>query len=696
MKAHHNIIKGVCTFTLLGILLSEIPTNAQPDTARTDMIAVSTRPYADSIILRWAPLTFSAWRTGNDEGYRIERYLIARNGSLISGNTRRILENSVRPYDEARWTTLVRQDRYAAIAAQALFGDRFEVDLNQSDVLSIVNKVKENEQRFTFALFCADVSPVVAKASGLWYVDKSVKPTEKYLYRIIANGSEDIRGSAFVGTGDDYSLPEPQNLKGEFRDGTASLRWDRGALTPYTAFSVERSVDGVTFLSVSGPPIVTLSPEAAVDSRYQYATDTLPDDSRIYHYRVRGITPFGEQGPASNTVRGQSISTLEQVPYISSATSWDNASILIKWEFPQTSNAAIAGFQVERSPGPAEKFVALNKQLLPPAAREFEDATAGLVNYYRIQAHGLDGTRYPSHVYFAQLVDSIPPVAPTALNAIVDDDGGISLTWKSNSEQDIYGYRIYRSYQLSEEPAQITVAPVRSNQFFDTVNLHTLNENVYYRLMAVDINQNHSSLSDVLEVTLPDKVRPQPPVLLPGRSEPGGVVLSWMPGASTDIVAYKIYRKADDEAAWIHLRTEASAADSVYRYVDSGCPQGKQVYYTVLSVDDAGLESVPADPVARACTPFSLATPPSWRKPTVIRDQNQVKLAWRCDHSAVASFRVFRSVNGGPPVLLSSPAGKEREYLDTIMPGTTYNYRIMASFETGWTSALSDELKLEF
>ena len=126
-----------------------------------ERIAVRARPSVDSITLRWAPLNFNVWRAANLNGYRVERYVLARNGSLLPKAEKSILTHALKPLAESAWEPLVKADRYGAIAAQALFGTRFEVDLKQSDVFTIVNKVHENEQRFAFALFSADMSPQV-------------------------------------------------------------------------------------------------------------------------------------------------------------------------------------------------------------------------------------------------------------------------------------------------------------------------------------------------------------------------------------------------------------------------------------------------------------------------------------------------------------------------------------------------------
>src|SRR5690606_3684521 len=126
-----------------------------------------------------------------------------------------------------QWKPIVYGNRFAAIAAQAIFGERFEIDLAQSDVFTIANKVQENEQRFSFTLFSCDMAPDVARAAGLWFTDTTAKRGNKYLYRISINSADSLRGSVFIGPDEPYALPPPQNLNVEFNGLSVSLRWDR-------------------------------------------------------------------------------------------------------------------------------------------------------------------------------------------------------------------------------------------------------------------------------------------------------------------------------------------------------------------------------------------------------------------------------------------------------------------------------------
>ena len=693
----NNIKNLQSCFASVIITCCLVPAMGQgPEPIISERIAVMARPAADSVTLRWAPLSFKVWQSGNRHGYRVERYTLARNGRLLPRPEKAIIVSNTAPLPEAQWEGIVRRDKYAAIAAQALFGERFEVNLKESDVFTIVNKVRENEQRYLFALFSADMSPATARLSGLWVTDRNVLKGEKYLYRVVINSMDSLRGSIFISPDEAFALSRPENLRGDFHDRFVSLRWDKNSARNYTAYRVERSEDGTNFLPVADAPVVTVSPTEADDTRYGYAIDSLQDLSITYYYRVKGVTPFGESGPPSTVVSGRGIPAASQVPYISDASNAGNTAIRLRWQFPETDTRAITGFAVERAPAPTGAFTVLTGKLLPPEAREFEDRAPGLSNYYRVTAHGRNQALYTSPLYFAQLVDSIPPDAPAGVQAVVDDQGTVALSWMPNKERDIYGYRIYRAYHLREEPAQVTEGPITHPSFTDKIDLTTLNESVYYRVMALDNSQNHSALSAILKVTLPDKVPPQPPVFLPSAGSAQGICLRWLPGGSDDIVSYSVYRKNPDSSTWDHLASLRALNDTLFAYVDQGAAPGQTYHYTIIAVDDAGWESEPATTVAGTSGSHPLHPAIRWKKAQIDQDMNRITLRWEYDQPGVDSYKIFRSVNDAAPVLFQTVAAANREFTHRAIPGQHYSYRIMAVFSDGRKSFLSEEMRYQY
>lgn len=691
----------VASLMLVALVSNRSDSYAQAlDSTLNEPIAVSARPGADSIILRWAPTSLKTWLRGNAAGYVVERFLMARGGNALTAPEKVVLTATpLKPLDMMRWESLVNRDRFAAIAAQALFGDRFDVSLSSADVFTIINKVRENEQRFAFALFSADMSPAVARASGLWFVDRTVKKGEKYLYRVLikADGLDpEMRGSVFVSTDEPYALTKPGNLRADVEGSLVSLRWDKSRAGLYTAYRLERSSDGSVFVPTSDVPLVTLSPNEKADTRYDYATDSLADVTRTFYYRVKGVTPFGEESQPSEVVSVRATMPITDVPFIRDGGSKDNRSIQIEWEFPEKHNVAIKGFNVERSLKPQGIYKVLTLQApLPAEARTYSDKTPEKVNYYRVTAHGLDGQQYRSPIYLAQLVDSLPPLPPSNLKAKVDEFGKVKLEWQANTEPDMFGYRIYRSNHETEEMSQVTTEPIADTGFEDQVDLNTLNEVIYYKVMAIDRNQNHSDLSPILKVILPDKVKPMPPVFLPVASNENGISLSWMRSSSKDVVSYELYRRLPQRDEWQRIKMVQANQDSVFIFLDDTAEPGRLNTYTITAVDEAGLESEPATPVTGSRIDTKLRAPIVWKDPVIQLEKKTVLLTWAYDAPNVSGFRIYRSDGENMPVMYKTIPADKREFADVVRADTHYTYQIIVLFSNGSKSILSKELAVK-
>ena len=656
-----------------------------------------TRPSADSIILRWAPASFSAWIKGNQFGYTLERYTLVRDNKVLPRPERKQLTSSpIKPRPVNVWESIVQKNKYAAIAAQSLYGDSFQLTTTGTDVFQIVNKVRENEQRFSFALFAADMSSTVSVYLGLRFTDKDVKKGEKYLYRITSitqPANDTLRGSIFS-EAEKFELPVPIDFTGEFKGPLVALRWNQAVHHGiYSAYVIEHSFNGKDFKALSEEPLVTLSEEDKPETRYQYATDSLPDTTQDYYYRVRGFSPFGELGPPSEVVKGKGSITFSEPPHITNALSENNKSIKLEWEFDPKFNEGLKGFLVQRTEGPKQKHQTIHKEVLSKQVRAYEDQSAKQTNYYHVVAIALNGEEFRSPVYYAQLIDSIPPVAPIGLKGTVSESGKISLSWSPNKEPDIYGYRIYRGNYRKEEFSQVTVEPISPSSFIDSVNLNTLNRELHYQVMAIDRNQNYSALSEVLTLPLPDKVKPVPPVFYPVTASPEGVSLAWMPSSSEDVDHYDVYQK--EGALWTKIGTQIHSSDTIYFFKHSTPPEGKLNIYSVIAVDHAGLESDPATPVSSRKTVNPIKPPVRLKEPAVDRENKKIVLTWNYDQPGVERYHIYRAKEGQPLKLVSSISALTFEDKQINM-NSVYTYRVMAVFGTGARSQFSEEFKVSY
>lgn len=664
-------------------------------------IEIITRPLKDSILLRWAPNTSLLWEDANKAGYMLERIVLMRDGKILASPERKILTSSpMKPLPLANWENAVKNNKYAAIAGQALYGKTFEMDSKSSpNLYSVITKVKERDTRFSFALFSADQSPEVAKLSGLWFTDKEVRNNEKYLYRVYVAGNSVKADTGFVytSTSEFQPLPLPLDLKASFGDRKVELTWNQLYFKHiYTAYTLERSDDGgKTFKPVSAEPLVNLVPTGKAVPEQFYFTDSIPENNKTFYYRVRGLNSFGEISEPSEVISGAGHIAISFTPYITENYSIDNNKVVLNWEFPAEKNVEISGFKMARSSNPKNGFVYIDKNI-SVEAREFTDSKPLLTNYYIISAFNKHGEEVRSMPVLIQLVDSIPPLPPAYLQGNIDTTGKVTICWKSNKEDDIYGYRIYRSNYAQEEFSQITSAPVKDSCFIDQINLKTLTRSVFYRIMAIDKKQNHSEFSEPLELKRPDRVAPVPPVFKEVKSSAGGVYLKWINSSSTDVKSHLLYRSIPGSKEW-ELIAAFETSDSIDYFTDTKADSVNYSSYTLIAKDYDNNESTPVIPVTGKKIDNGIRQGIEKLFTEIDREKQNIQLAWKRPEGSVYRYLVYRAKGDNDLSLYTSIPGNNNVFKDeNVQINTRYRYSIKTVFVDGSQSVFSNPIVVNF
>jgi fibronectin type 3 domain-containing protein len=666
-------------------------------------VQVIARALPDSIMLRWAPPSPAFWEAGNKLGYTINRITIMRDGELLDKPEKLELASKIVPLPLEHWEAISKKDKRGLIAAQALYGEQMEISgTGNFDFYQVYQKAKESELRFSLALFVADQSRLLAEALGLYFVDKSTKENEHYLYEVALNDEENLypaylKGTVYLGNADYEALPQPLELSAEFNDGFVNLKWNYKLLeTIYGSYFLERSSDGgKTFVQVSKQPIVPIeAPGKGNQERwYIYKIDSLPENHQTYYYRVKGVNAFGEIGPPSAVVFGEGKVKLKGPPQIVKHQVFDN-QVKLSWHYPYADSAYINHFRVYR--GTSDKYI---KSILADdighTERSFVDRKPLGTNYYQLVAVDNYGNEQKSFSILAQLVDSIPPHTPIGVEGIIDTSGIVTLSWEANTDSDILGYRIYRANAAEEEYSQITSRPLQQNEFRDSISLNNLSKNVFYKVMAIDLRQNHSGLSKAFALKKPDKIAPPQPVLRTVSSTEKGVFLSWE-HSSFEIDQYMLYRSIAGQNRWELIGVIDPAQMESLSYLDDKISSNNSYEYTVLALK-GNLESSPSKPVTGKKIDKGVRESITHFYGTADKKNKRIRLALNYAGAEEVERMVFyRAVNEEPYAMYRSIHGFEKSFTDKeVSLGKTYQYKVMLIFKKGEVSQLSKEVKLE-
>jgi len=686
---------------LLFCLSMQTVVSVSQETTKPAIRAIA-RNKVDSVILRWGPTTPVGWEIANKSGYLITRYTVAKDGVLIPSNPEKIVltREPILPLPLERWERLVKGDKYAAIAAQALYGETFKVSNPGNATMKFLDDVQERESRWSFALFSADNSVTTANALGLRFVDKTVKKNEKYVYKVyLAKPNPKYlldSGAVFVDPTEKFDLPPPEDAKAEFGDLSVSIHWNTFFFQSiYSSYQVERSDDeGVTFKRTSDLVFVNTRPENGKEPTRTFYLDSLPQNYKVYFYRIKGVTPFGETGPPSAVVKGTGLSSAKGiVPVISFTHVYEDGHTLVQWKYPKEMMNRIKGFSVGRASSIKGPFVEVNAKLLPPTSDSYRDSSAKPINYYVVKAVGQDGQTVTSFPYMVQLEDNTPPKPPTDLSAKIDMQGIATLQWKANEEEDLIGYRVFKANDPSEEFVQITKAAIGSAEFKDTVNLQTLTKHIYYKVVAVDNRFNASVFSESFALERPDIVPPSASQFSKAESVGDAIHLEWLPSVSNDVDAYELYRSNPGDSAKMLWKTFGK--DST-QFLDRKVELGKHYQYQLLVRDKAGLKSMPVL-IAVNCIDNGVRNSITDIKFKVDRESRQIILQWSYKNEGLRGFQLYRVYRNNPIRLYKFIQPTKTQFVDKdVRINTTYGYALKAIFENGAESELSEIKQVEY
>lgn len=662
-------------------------------------IKVLGRYHNNEIRLRWACNTPLAWKRTNTYGFTIERYTTVRNGVRLENPEKKLLTPSpIKAAPLQEWETLVENDNYGAIIAQALYGEGFEVTGNEDeDALgSIVNQVAEIEQRFSFSLFAADMNFYAAQKAGWGFIDKDIHPNEEYFYKVKSAVPSEImlikEGLLLVKTNQSEDLPQPYGLFAKGENKRIRISWEYQALKDtYTSYIIERSENGQKFDRLGDEPYINLNDNGNNPNLNNSFTDTIPSNNKDFWYRVKGVTPFGEESPASKAIKAQGVDEQKETPRISSYTLDEQGGVQLNWEFPAKAEKNIQSFELNRASKATGPYQVV-ESAIDPKIRSTQYDNLDPSNYFTISAIGKDESVKTSLVKFVQTIDSIPPSIPVEIVGTVDTLGVVNLKWKKNPERDMLGYRVFRGNTQKEEFSQLTVSPTPNNTFVDTIQIKSLNKYVYYKIVAVDKRHNMSDYSEIAIVEKPDVIPPTSPVIKSYEVTEEGIRLSWIPSSSEDVMTHQVFRKniSTNESTW----KQVFITKDQTTFLDKNVESKNKYRYTLISEDDSQLQSVPSSPVTIVMRGMESKNKEIRLFQAVPDRNNQLILVnWKKMSNNASEILLYKNKKGEQPKLLRQFMPSIEGFKDHhVNPNSIYEYHLSVLLKDGTTQNQSIEV----
>jgi uncharacterized protein len=681
---------------LLLLCCSTIIVNAQP--TKTS-IQVLSKVNKEGVWLRWAPIEFSVWQLGNQHGYVIERFTIQQDGSIDLNAVAKLTTESIKPLTKEGFLKLdATQDNVAAVGELIYTVDEPAKRKEGNSPAEILQKGGDQNNRFGMALLLCDLSYKTAEAAGLFFNDVTAVKGSRYIYKIkLAVDTEKTQafepGVIVVDANETPPLKAFDDLRADFRNKTVTLSWPtfthKGI---YGAYIIEKSTDGKTFKSITDLPYISMS-ESALDEAH--FVDSLENNGSTFSYRVKGISPFGEQGPPSNVVKGVGKDDMTGLISIGKIV-LDNKTLKVKWDFPESYENKIIGFKISKANKADGAYVDITKKALPKKTREFSFDALAASTYFQVKAVDKEGKEVSvSFPYFYHVEDNTPPAVPSNLTGTINEKGIVTLSWQLNKDADIQGYRLFSSHSLKNEFVEITTRILSTQQFTDTVNLKLLNKQIYYKIVAVDQNYNTSDYSKPLSVSIPDIIAPVAPVFTKVKVNGAAIDVEWVLSSSNDVIKYTLVRSSKVDTAKLLIQSwkkEKGLFEN--KFSDTNVSLGGTYRYQLTASDSAGNKATVLSKeilyetgIRKDVTEFSA---------TINRDDKTIQLNWAYDTPVKKSI-IYRRKNDQSFSLYQSLEGTVNEFSDgLIIINNTYSYKIQLELDNGVKTELSKELKVPF
>ena len=681
---------------LLGFV-SVLELKAQQDSVRIikHTLFLTGKSTGHKIILRWAPNSAGVWSMSNHSGYFIERLAFKDSTDMLSAPFVLLTPDTLKPWPLDAWEPIANTasgDKYAAIAAQALYGKRNELEkpLEESSYLS---KAREFENLFSAAMLAAEYSRNAAIASALRFEDENIDTTMNYVYRIYSLASSDsfrIDTAYMVIDAGNIEPLLPVEITTVASEKAIYIQWSRDWELMYSGWYIERSEDGQNFTKLNTIPYID-SPFDEYGKKTEMVTfiDSVPVNYKPYWYRVTGINTFAELSPTGIVTKAMGRDITPPTPASNIiAKQIAPGKMQITWDY-DGDMADLDGFLIGRSEGVHGEQQPLTPEKLSPDTRVFYDSNYNELadNWYLIYSMDTAGNASVGFPQYGTIIDSIPPNPPTGLTGNIDTNGVVTVHWNLGEERDILGYKVYYTNQGDHVFANVNNELLQDTIFTDTINIKVLTEEIFYKITAVDATRNHSKFSEVLVLKKPDVIPPVSPIFTDYKVTKDGIKLTYAQSTSHDVVRHFLYRKDKIEGTDWELIYETDSLKTYDTFIDTTTIPGTLYQYKLIALDDDGLQSKWIFQLTLRAIDFSAITSVKYLEANYNKKEKTLRLDWSYPKEGNFTFALYRAVDGGGFNFYKSFEGHIRSFSETLKTNHIYEYTLKVVYPDGKKSA---------
>lgn len=654
-------------------------------------IQLLAKHHGDKVTLRWAPTDAKWWFYGIQQGYTVARREVSDPNSEYV-----VLQDTVLPWSGEvmeQWYVDHPEDEALILPLQTIHRDWENTRMESADFEDLYERSLFFEQRFQTTILAADVYPIVANAAGLQFVDTTIDPDKVYSYRVRFNWGGYHEAYRVVQQWQIIDKPILHEVVE--KEDAITISWDRKLHgQAYTAYYIERSLDGKKFTRLNEYPFVHGVADDVPDQTYILYTDKVKN-YQLYYYRIIGIDPFGEESEPSEAMLAQGKDRTPPdvvVPVVQISESGGANKVIWSHDpLDELSQAVI--YKKDYSMVP---IVVYDSGLERDFSFEVEDNNVmeGMTDYFLVLVDTAGNYAQSTRASLYRK-DNTPPGPPLNLQAQVDTVGRIILTWDQGPDNDVIGYYIFTADREADNFIKLNQKKYPYRIYQDSVNMTLLTPKRYYKVAAIDKGGNIGAYSEVLEVDRPDKIPPAPCLFYDYRVDSAGVFLGLIPSSSRDVVAYRIYRKAESESDFTVIQTFDRNPPQIF--LDDNVTPDTKYIYKWIAVDHGQLESSSENSTLHITSFDTRITYKPQLRLQVADDGVRVQIANTIPGSDYR-IQIIRSYQGGRYRTVKT-IEEGKEYLDPmridpdVLPIVSYRAKVL--YKDGKRSKFSEEVALE-
>ena len=262
--------------------------------------------------------------------------------------------------------------------------------------------------------------------------------------------------------------------------------------------------------------------------------------------------------------------------------------VFLNWEGSLEPN--LAGYYIYRFDNLVGEFIRLNPALTLSTSFTDTDVENGLTYLYTVSA--VNNSEQESD--FTDVVSAIPAESliapPTGLTALPGNQQ-IALSWNSNSQLELTGYKLYRSLTSDDSLTFLTNINANVSTYLDTGLTNGIT--YWYALTALD-SDNQSDLSTVVSASpfTPDTTPPAKPTGLHSTGvTSSSVTLTWDSNEEADLLGYNVYVSERNGGPY-DLANPTYLPKEITTYTVDGLISNNQYWFVITAVDTSNNESV--------------------------------------------------------------------------------------------------------